>query len=295
MTRRGNDVGTSVRTWAWLAAGLLVVLGGIWAVGWAFAGSDLDVRGTLWAQADGWFLLYLAAGFVAQVVDGAIGMGYGIFCNSILMATGLPPDSASASVHFTKVFTSGFSGLAHLRLRNVNPRLVWHLVIPGSIGAAVGVGVLSVLEPPFVVGLVACYLLVMGLLLVRKVFQRHIPRRGLKGLGFIGFAGGFLDALGGGGWGPVVTTSLLNRGRDPRYTIGSVSLTEFFVALTSSVAFFLVIELSYWKPILGLLVGGMLAAPLRALLTVRLPRRLLLGLTGLLIVGLSLRQLWRLV
>jgi hypothetical protein len=238
------------------------------------------------------FLLIVGIGFLAQIIDGALGMAYGVTTNAFLLALGIPPATASASVHAAEIFTTGASGLSHLALRNVDRRLLTRLLIPGVLGAIVGACLLSFLPVNPIRFVVALYLACMGTVILRKSWKKSTPTGHITGkITGLGLAGGFFDALGGGGWGPIVTSTLVARGGEPRFTIGSVNAAEFFIALAASFTFFLTIGLGYWRNVLGLVLGGVLAAPLAAFLCKRIPGRALMLLVGMLIILLSLRAM----
>ncbi len=241
-------------------------------------------------------LLYVLVGFVAQVIDGALGMAYGVSSNTFLLSLGLPPAAASASVHMAEVVTTGVSGAAHWRLGNIDWKLVKRLLIPGVIGGVAGAYLLTSIDGDVIKPYIAGYLLIMGLFILYKAFRNnghvndgtHTAR-----VSFLGLVGGFCDAIGGGGWGPVVTTTLVARGKNPRLTIGSVNFSEFFVTLAESITFVLTLSFGqYWQIILGLLVGGAIAAPLAARVTKSLPLKALMILVGTLIVILSIRTIY---
>ena len=237
-------------------------------------------------------LLFIAAGFLAQIIDGALGMAYGVSLNTLLLTLGLPPAVASASVHTAEVATSGVSGFSHWRLKNVDGSLFIRLVIPGVIGACIGAYLLSAIDGDFIKPFLAVYLIVMGVVILVKAFRKTAPRErpGTPILIGLGLAGSFLDAIGGGGWGPVVTSSLLAGGQTPRKTIGTVSLAEFFVTTAASITFVLNVDFhEYWQIILGLLIGGVLAAPIAAIVCKKVNPRVLMFIVGILILVLSVR------
>jgi hypothetical protein len=237
--------------------------------------------------------IFIAVGFFAQMIDGALGMAYGVSSNAFLLSIGIPPAAASASVHAAEVVTTAVSGVSHWRFGNIDKKLLLRLMIPGVIGAAIGAYILSSLPGDILRPYINAYLLVMGLIILRKAFITQpkpihdIPRL----VSPLGFVGGFFDAIGGGGWGPIVTTTLVARGNSPRTTIGSVNASEFFVTLSQSVVFILTIGLSHWNIILGLLIGGVIAAPFAAFMTRHLPTRLLMFMVETLISFLSVRSL----
>jgi uncharacterized membrane protein YfcA len=239
------------------------------------------------------FILFVAVGFAAQLVDGAIGMAYGLSATTVLLSLGFPPAPASASVHAAEVFTTGISGFSHWRFGNVDWSFVWRLAIPGMLGGATGAYLLTTLPGDTIAPLVSAYLLLMGAWILWKALRADQvgaadPPRWIAPLGL---GGGFLDAIGGGGWGPMVTSTLLGHGTTPRYTIGSVNFAEFFVTAAISVTFLGTIGLELWPIIGGLILGGALAAPLAAYAAKAIPDRPLMILVGSVIVLLSMRGL----
>jgi uncharacterized protein len=239
-------------------------------------------------------LLFALVGFFAQTVDGCLGMAYGVSSNSVLLALGVPPKLASASVHAAEVVTTAISGFSHFRVGNVDRQLVLRLILPGVVGGVLGAYLLTQVDGDLIKPYVAIYLLTMGLVILVRAFHQVVEAEVRKGLiPPLAVVGGFLDAIGGGGWGPVVTTTLVAAGKRPRFAIGSVNLSEFFVTFSQSVTFFLVIGnlLDYWRIILGLLLGGALAAPLAAVACKRIPQKTMMIMVGVLITFLQLRTL----
>ncbi len=239
--------------------------------------------------------IFILFGFIAQLIDGSLGMAYGVSSNTFLLSIGLPPAAASASVHAAEVFTTGASGVFHLKFGNVRKNLFLKLLIPGVIGGALGAYILTSIPGEAIKPYISAYLLVMGGVILYKAFNHRGEEKEINTfISPLALAGGFFDAIGGGGWGPIVTTTLVARGNSPRSTIGSVNLAEFFVTLAVSVTFIVTIGLEFWKVIVGLLIGGVLAAPFGAYLAKRLPAWVLMIAVGLLISLLSLRTLlWR--
>jgi hypothetical protein len=237
-------------------------------------------------------LLFMAIGFAAQMIDGAIGMAYGISATTALMSMGIAPAAASAAVHTAEVFTTAASGAAHWRLGNVDRRIVVRLAGAGMIGGAVGAYVLATVPGERVRPLVSVYLLGMGgLILWRAWNMREVAGTANARPGPLGLAGGFLDAIGGGGWGAVVTTTLIGRGVTPRFAIGTANVAEFFVTSTVTAVFVLTIGLTVWPIIAGLVLGGLLAAPLAAVAASRIPDRPMMILVGSVVILLSVRNL----
>ena len=237
-------------------------------------------------------LIFIIVGFIAQMIDGALGMGYGVSSTSFLLGIGIPPAAASASVHAAEIFASGVSGFSHWKLGNVNKRLLMKLLIPGIIGGVIGAYLLTSIPGKTIKPFIAFYLLIMGLIIVLKAFRKIQSKEVKTYLGPLGFVGGFFDAIGGGGWGPIVTTTLVARGNNPRFTIGTINLVEFFVTIAVSIAFILTIGLVHWKIILGLTLGGVTAAPLAAFACRKVPTKALMMLVGVFVIFLSLRTLY---
>lgn len=235
-----------------------------------------------------WF--FILVGFVAQAIDGALGMAYGVSSMSMLLSIGVPPAAASASVHASKVFTNLVSGISHWGFGNVDWQLVKKLAIPGAIGGIIGAVLLTVIPESIIRPFIAVYLITMAIIIFWKVLRKQVDHQVHTHLFPLGMMGGFFDALGGGGWGPIVTSTLLARGNHPRFTIGSVNSAEFFVAVFQSVAFILTIGLVHWQIIIGLVVGGTLSAPLAALLVKKIPSKSLINLVGFVIAVLGVRM-----
>jgi uncharacterized membrane protein YfcA len=237
------------------------------------------------------FLLCLGAGFFAQLVDGTLGMAYGVTASSLLLSMGVLPGTVSATVHAAECFTTGASGLSHHAFRNVSAMLFRKLLIPGILGAVVGAYILVSLPGERLKPFIAAYLLIMGVVIVFKAFRQFPPQAVTTRLIPLGFFGALIDALGGGGWGPIVASTLLARGHDVRETVGSVNAVEFFVTVAASVTFILTLGLTNWPMIAGLALGGVPAAPLGAWACRKLPLKpLMIGVGGLVVV-LSLRTL----
>lgn len=237
-------------------------------------------------------LIFVLVGFIAQIIDGALGMAYGVSSNTFLLSIGIPPAAASASVHTAEIFTTAVSGFSHWRLKNIDRSLILKLVIPGVLGGITGAYLLSNLPGDKLKPYISAYLAIMGLVIIGKALRRNQVEHEVKDLIVpLGLIGGFFDAIGGGGWGPIVTTTLVARGNNPRYTIGSVNTSEFFVTFAESVTFILTIGLTHWRIILGLLIGGVIAAPLAAILCKKLPTKALMLAVGILILILSVRTI----
>ena len=237
------------------------------------------------------FLIYLLVGFAAQMIDDALGMAYGVSSTSFLISAGVSPALASASVHVAEVITTGISGLSHWRLGNVDRTLFKKLIIPGMVGAGLGAYVLTSFDGDAIKPYVAAYLLMMGVIIIAKAFRKVVIFKGQRRIGWLALLGGFIDASGGGGWGPVVTSTLVGSGNHPRSTIGTVNAVEFGVTLVASGVFTLFVGVNSWPVVVGLMVGGALAAPLGAYVCHRINLRIAMTLVGIVIMVLSLRTL----
>lgn len=242
------------------------------------------------------FLIFFLIGIGAQLVDGMLGMGYGATSTSFLMAYGVPPAISSTGVHVAEMFTTGASAISHHRFGNINKKLVKNLLIPGVIGATVGAYLLSdVIDGKMIKPFIAVYMMVLAIVIIARSMQTTIIKKKTKKLGILAIFGGFMDAVGGGGWGPIVTSTLLGRGRNPRYTIGSVNAAEFAVSFASGITFMMFGGIEGWQVILGLILGGVLAAPLAAYLVNKIQRKPMMIAVGILIIILSLRTLSKLL
>jgi uncharacterized protein len=291
--RRLNRSPYPVLQWAGWSVKLL--LGG--ALAWAASqwlhrpDAEATARALLSSEAFWWAV---AVGLLAQAVDGALGMAYGITSSSFLLATGSSPAVATTSVHIAEVFTTGLSGLAHLKLGNVSQQLFLRLLLPGMAGALLGAALVTQVNGAWIRPFVSAYLLLMGLYVITKAYRPVKPRAGTpRHVAKLGLVGGFVDAAGGGGWGPVVTTTLVGSGHDPRTTIGSVNLAEFFLTFASAALLTALVDGTPWATVAGLVLGGLFAAPMAAALTRYLSTGLLLLAVGTVITVVSSLNLWR--
>ena len=221
-------------------------------------------------------------------------MAYGVTSTTFLLSLGIPPAAASASVHTAEIFTSGASGLSHLRFGNVDRGLFKKLLIPGVMGGILGAYILVGVPGKMIKPFVAIYLLIMGLLILRRALKsKKIQETKVRAkLIPLGLAGGFFDAVGGGGWGPIVTSTLVASGHNPRFAVGTVNLAEFFVTVSECATFLLTIGAAHLEIIAGLIIGGVLAAPLAAYACRKLPSRTLMIIVASLIIALSIRTIY---
>lgn len=255
------------------------------------------------------FVIFLLVGFLAQIVDGALGMAYGVISSTVLLSFGVPPATASASVHAAEVFTTAASAGSHAANRNVNWRLFAPLALGGAVGGGLGAFVLTSIDGDLIKPWITAYLSIMGLVIIwratKQTRERAFPRRFAGPLGLIG---GFFDAVGGGGWGPTVTTTMVGSGQDPRISIGTTNTAEFFVTATISATFLATMLTGHWQQadgivnhalaVVGLIVGGLLAAPLAGVIARLAPRRVLtygVGAVVLLSAGYQALRLFKVI
>ena len=231
------------------------------------------------------YLILAAIGFGAQLIDGALGMAFGVISSTLLVSLGVPPAAASAGVHAVEVFTTGASAISHSLHRNVNWKLFRRIVIPGVIGGILGAYVLTAIPAAKARPLVLAYLAAIGLYLLWRGLRHEHRERKPRIVEPLGLVGGFLDAAGGGGWGPVVTSNLLVQGAHPRKVIGTVNTAEFFLSATISATFIASMGFdSFTMALVGLLIGGIAAAPLGGYFAKRIPPRVLLMMVGTLLI-----------
>jgi uncharacterized protein len=240
------------------------------------------------------FLIFVLVGFAAQLVDGALGMAYGLISTTILISLGLPPAVASANVHAAEIGTTAASGLAHWHRGNVDLLLVRRLAIPGAIGGIAGALAMTAIPVAWLKPLVTLYLLGMGGLIFWRALSGRIHPRPPRHFAPLGTAAGFLDAVGGGGWGSLVTSTLIGRGAAARQAIGSTNLAEFFVTSAISATFLVTIGIEFWPIVAGLVLGGIVAAPFAATAVHYFPERPLMFAVAALILALCLRNIWQL-
>jgi len=241
------------------------------------------------------FLIMTLAGFLAQMVDGSMGLGYGTISTTFLLAYGVPPAIVSSRVHSARVFSSGVSGYSHHRFGNINKKLFRAIVVPGIIGAILGatMAYFGQTYAKYVRIPLSVYTIYLGYYILRKAFARRNPKDKVKRAGWLASVGGFTDAFAGGGWGTLVTSTLISKRRNPRYVIGSVCLAEFFVVLASSITFFILLESIPLLDVAGMILGGVIAAPIAARLAGKLPVKTMFIAVGSLVILTSCNTLWK--
>lgn len=239
-------------------------------------------------------LIFIFVGFAAQLVDGALGMAFGVISTTVLISLGVPPAVASASVHAVESFTTGVSGVSHVYHKNVDWGLFKRLAIPGVLGGIAGAYVLSNIDGDVIKPFILAYLTIIGLILIYRGWRFPPQIKQPRFIAPLGLAGGFLDAAGGGGWGPVVTSNLLIQGSSPRKTIGTVNSAEFFLTVAVSITFLFSMGMdAFTESMLGLLIGGVVAAPFGAIVTKKIPTKPLLFLVGIILTLTSIYGIYK--
>jgi siroheme synthase-like protein len=241
------------------------------------------------------FYYFLGAGFVFAMIDGAIGMSYGVTSTTFSLSMGIPPASASMGVHLSEILSNGIAGWMHYRMGNINWKLFKMLLIPGIIGAVMGAYILSSLEhysmytKPFV----SLYTLILGIVIFRKGLKAGQKRttEKIKKISLLGFGGGFIDAVGGGGWGSIVLSTLIAGGRHPRFSLGTVKLSRFFIALMSSITFITMLSGAHWEAVSGLVVGSALASPIAAKISNRISAKAIMMAVAVIVIIISIRSI----
>ncbi len=243
------------------------------------------------------FYYFLAAGFVFAMIDGAIGMSYGVTSTTFSLSMGIPPASASTAVHLSEILSNGIAGLMHYRMGNVNMKLFRMLVIPGIVGAMTGAYLLSSLEhySKYTKPVVSVYTLILGAVILKKALNLAAKKKStskkitnIRGLGLFG---GFIDAVGGGGWGSIVLSSLIAGGRHARFSLGSVKLSRFFVAFMSSLTFITMLKGLHWEAVSGLVVGSAIASPIAARVANKISAKSIMLAVGVIVILVSLKSI----
>jgi uncharacterized protein len=241
------------------------------------------------------FYYFLIAGFIFAMIDGAIGMSYGVTSTTFALSMGISPASASAAVHVSEIMSNGIAGWMHYRMKNVNMTLFWRLVVPGIIGAVLGAYILSSLEEysHYTKAVISVYTLILGIVILRKAIKVNSKRTGKKISKVIplGFGGGFIDAVGGGGWGSIVLSTLIAGGRNARYALGTVKLSRFFIAVMSSLTFITMLGGIHWDALLGLVIGSAIASPIAARLSNRISVKVIMVAVGIIVIVASSKSI----
>jgi siroheme synthase-like protein len=241
------------------------------------------------------FYYFLGAGFLFALIDGAIGMSYGVTSTSFSLALGIPPASASMGVHLSEIMSNGIAGWMHYRMGNINWKLFKLLLIPGIIGAVTGAYLLSSLEhySQYTKPFVSLYTLILGFVILSKAFKTGVKKSAekIKNIRLLGLGGGFIDAVGGGGWGSIVLSTLIAGGRHPRFSLGTVKLSRFFIALMSSITFFTMLNTHHWEAVAGLVIGSAVASPIAAKISNRISAKAIMIAVAVIVILISIRSI----
>lgn len=244
------------------------------------------------------FYWMILAGIGAEIVAGSMGMGYGVICTTLLLLLNVPPVSVSASIHSAETFTSAAGAISHYKYGNIDMKLSKALSIPGAIGAIIGAVALILLHhksPVFIKFAISSYTLYLGVKIMQNAFKRGIIEKKETNIPLIATIGGFIDSFGGGGWGPLITGTLIKNGETPRFAIGSSSLAKFVLTFASAFTFLVGGGFGQWRIVVGLLIGGVATAPLSALLTTRLPTKKMFVIVGIVVIICSMISLSRVI
>ncbi len=241
------------------------------------------------------FYYFLGAGFVFALIDGAIGMSYGVTSTTFSLSMGIPPASASMGVHLSEIMSNGIAGWMHYRMGNINWKLFKLLLIPGIIGAVTGAYLLSSLEhySQYTKPFVSLYTLILGFVILSKAFKVGVKRTSakIKRIPLLGLGGGFIDAVGGGGWGSIVLSTLIAGGRHPRFSLGTVKLSRFFIALMSSITFITMLNSNHWEAVAGLVIGSAIASPIAAKISNRISAKAIMIAVAVIVILISIRSI----
>lgn len=241
------------------------------------------------------FYYFLGAGFIFALIDGAIGMSYGVTSTTFSLSMGIPPASASMGVHLSEIMSNGIAGWMHYRMGNVNWKLFKLLLVPGIIGAVTGAYLLSSLEhyAQYTKPFVSLYTLILGFVILSKAINLDRKRTTgkIKNISLLGLGGGFIDAVGGGGWGSIVLSTLIAGGRHPRFSLGTVKLSRFFIALMSSLTFITMLNGKHWEAVGGLIIGSALASPVAARISNKISAKAIMLSVAIIVIAISLRSI----
>lgn len=246
------------------------------------------------------FYWMVLVGFLAEIVAGSMGMGYGVICTTIFLMLNIPPPVISASIHSAESFTTAAGSISHYKFGNVNKKLTKKLAIPAVAGAVIGALLLSYVGERYAKmtkPLIGIYTLYLGIRILQNAFRKKDGNRGIKkkktNITFLGLVGGFIDSFGGGGWGPLVTGTFIKNGRTPRYVIGSSTVAKFILTVASAITFVFTVGIQHWNIVAGLLLGGIITAPFSAMLTSRLPVKKMFVVVGLVVIIMSVITICR--
>lgn len=242
------------------------------------------------------FYYFLGAGFVFAMIDGAIGMSYGVTSTTFSLSMGVPPASASMGVHLSEIMSNGIAGWMHYRMGNVNWKLFWLLLWPGLVGAFAGAFILSSLEhyAQYTKPFVSVYTLILGIVILSKAFKTEKKKSSekFKNVRLLGLGGAFIDAVGGGGWGSIVLSTLIAGGRHPRFSLGTVKLSRFFIALVGSTTFIYMLKSNHWSAVAGLVIGSAAASPIAAKISNKISAKAIMMAVGVIVILISIKSIY---
>ena len=252
----------------------------------------LDELFTVLAQDNYIFYWMMLVGVLAEIVAGSMGMGYGVICTTTLLFLGIPPHAVSASIHSAESFTTAAGSISHIQLKNVSKSLVKKLAIPAVIGAIIGAVSLTYLGEYYskiTKTIISFYTLYLGIQILSNAFKQKQDKKMKRktNLTRLGIIGGFIDSFAGGGWGPLVTGTLIKNSFTPRFAVGSSTVAKFILTLTAAITFIFTLGIQHWNIILGLLIGGIVTAPFSAMLTAKLPVKSMFVVIGILVIVMS--------
>jgi uncharacterized protein len=246
------------------------------------------------------FYWMVMVGFLAEIVAGSMGMGYGVICTTVFLMMNIPPPVISASIHSAESFTTAAGSISHYKFGNVNKKLTKRLAIPAIIGAVAGALLLSYVGERYakmIKPLIGAYTLYLGIKILQNAFAKKEANGKIKkkktNIRFLGLVGGFIDSFGGGGWGPLVTGTFIKNGRTPRYVIGSSTIAKFLLTVASAITFVFTVGIHHWNIVAGLLLGGIITAPFSAMLTAKLPVKKMFVVVGIVVIIMSLISICR--
>ncbi len=281
-----------------LALGVLIVLGAI--VYMLFLNGELDTLLNALNKENHLFYWMVLVGFLAEIVAGSMGMGYGVICTTILLILNIPPPIISASIHSAESFTTAAGSISHYKFKNVNKKLTKLLAIPAIVGAVCGALLLTYVGERYAKmtkPVIAAYTMYLGIRILQNAFTKKNGSNGTKkkktNITLLGLIGGFIDSFGGGGWGPLVTGTFIKNGHTPRYVIGSSTVAKFILTVASAVTFIFTVGIHHWNLVAGLLLGGIITAPFSAMLTAKLPMRKMFVAVGIVVIAMSLITIYR--
>jgi len=246
------------------------------------------------------FYWMVLVGFLAEIVAGSMGMGYGVICTTILLILNIPPPIISASIHSAESFTTAAGSISHYRFGNVNKKLTRLLAVPAIIGAVGGALLLTYVGERYAKmtkPVIAAYTMYLGIRILQNAFTKKNGSNGVRkkktNITVLGLVGGFIDSFGGGGWGPLVTGTFIKNGHTPRYVIGTSTVAKFILTLASAITFIFTVGIHHWNLVAGLLLGGIITAPFSAMLTAKLPMRKMFVAVGIVVIAMSLITIYR--